>query len=245
MEKIKVSSLEGQSNYQDWKFQIVNLLKYHGLDKLVNGDWKDADPPASIENEDTRKKYDELHDKWIKADCHATALLTSNMEKDVRDQFRICRSAKDIRIHLKLLYEQKLNQRLDLLYCQLFNYEKSKTDSVIIHVTKLQTLWQDIKDELAVLEPSAKMPDSMLISRILHTLTDDEYIRFNNTWDAMPASEQSINKLTELLRLLEVRIERNSSTNDNNIALRARAEPLTRKDKFNDKNEVKYDIQSR
>ena len=50
-------------------------------------------------------------------------------------------------------------------------------------------LWQDIKEELAILDPTAKTPDSMLVSRILHTLTHEEFVRFNNTWDAMPANE--------------------------------------------------------
>jgi len=113
------------------------------------------------------------------------------MEKEIRDQFRICKSSKEVWEHIKLLYEQKSNQRLDLLYCELFGYT---TDSVIIHVTKMQTLWQDIKDELAILD----------------TLTNEEYVRFNNTWDAMPAKEQTVSKLTELLRLLEVRIEQHT-----------------------------------
>ena len=84
----------------------------------------------------------------------------------------------------------------------------------------MQTLWQDIKDELAMLDPTAKMPDSMLISHILHTLTQDEFIRSNNTWDAMSAKEQTIGRLTELLRLLEVRIEHRFNDDDNSVALK-------------------------
>ena len=67
-----------------------------------------------------------------------------------------------------------------------------------------------------MLDPKAKIPDSMLISRILHTLTHDEFFRSNNTWDAIPAKEQTIGRLTELLRLLEVRIEQ-SSNDDGNL----------------------------
>ena len=66
------------------------------------------------------------------------------------------------------------------------------------------------------------MPDSMLVSRILHTLTHEEFVRFNNTWDAVPANEQTIEKLTELLRLLEVRIEQHSGVSDSQpVALKA------------------------
>ncbi len=223
MDKIKISTLQGQVNYQDWKFQVENMLKYYGLTKVVCGEWKDVTPPSPSASADDRAKYQEEHEKWTKSDCHATALLTSSMEKEVRDQFRICKTAKDVWDHLKLLYEQKSNQRLDLLYCELFNYKKNISDSVIVHVTKLRSLWQDIKEELALLDPTAKMPDSMLVSRVLHTLTHEEFIRFNNTWDAMPAKEQTIEKLTELLRLLEVRIEQSSADSENSVALKSDA----------------------
>ena len=81
----------------------------------------------------------------------------------------------------------------------------------------MQTLWQNNKDELAMLDPTAKI--SMLISRILHTLTHDEFFRFNNNWDAMPAKKQTIERPTELLRLLKVRIEQRSNNDDNSVAL--------------------------
>ena len=105
----------------------------------------------------------------------------------------------------------------------LINYKKNASDSVIIHATKMQTLWQDITDELAMLDPTAKMPESMLISRILRTLTHDEFFRFNNTWDAKPAKEQTIGRLTKLLRLLEVRIEQRSNDDDNSVTLKTSA----------------------
>ena len=87
----------------------------------------------------------------------------------------------------------------------------------------MQTLWQDIKDELAMLDPTAKMSDSMLISRILHTLTLDEFVRFNNTWVVMPAKEQTIRRLIEVLRLLEVRIKQRFNDDDNSLALKTSA----------------------
>ena len=74
-----------------------------------------------------------------------------------------------------------------------------------------------------MLDTTAKMPGSMLISCILYTLTYDDLFRFNNIWDAMPAKEQTIRKLTELLKLLEVRIERRSNDADNYVALKTSA----------------------
>ena len=96
MDKVRISSLQGQANYQDWKFQVEHVLKYFGLHKVVNGVWKEESPPAASASDDDRKKYGEEHEKWVKADCHAMALLTSNMKKEVRDQFCVCKSAREV-----------------------------------------------------------------------------------------------------------------------------------------------------
>ena len=218
MDKIKINTLQGQQNYHDWKFQVENMLKYYGLTKIINGESLEEAPPAADASAQQKAEFAKRYEQWMKNDCHVMALLTSTMEREVRDQFRICKTSKEVWDQLKLLYEQKSNQRLDLLYCELFN----SADTIIVHVTKLRTLWQDIKEELASLDPTNKMPDSMLVSRILHTLTHEEFVRFNNTWGAMPANEQTIEKLTELLRLLEVRIEQHSGVSDSQpVALKA------------------------
>ena len=120
---------------------MENVLKYYGLHKVVNSAWKEENPPTATASDDDRKKYEEKHEKWVKADCHAMARLTFNMEKEVHYQFRICKSTRKNWLQLQTLYEQKSNLRLDILYCELFNYKKNASDDVIIHVTKMQTLW--------------------------------------------------------------------------------------------------------
>ena len=148
MDKIKISTLQGQQNYHDWKFQVENMLKYYGLTKIINGESLEEAPPAADALAQQKAEYAKRYEQWMKNDCHAMVLLTSTMEREVRDQFRICKTSKEVWDQLKLLYEQKSNQRLDLLYCELFNYTKSSADTIIVHVTKLRTLWQDIKSWL-------------------------------------------------------------------------------------------------
>ena len=72
------------------------------------------------------------------------------------------------------------------------------SDSVIVCVKKLRICWQDINEKLAITDPSAKKPGSMLISNVLHFLTREKFIRFNNIWDAMPVEQQTIRQLSEL-----------------------------------------------
>ena len=78
MDKIRISSLQGQANYRDWKFQVENVLKYYGSHKVVNVVWKEENPPAASASDDDRKKCEEDYEKWVKPDYHAMALLTSN-----------------------------------------------------------------------------------------------------------------------------------------------------------------------
>ena len=66
MDKIKVSTLQGQSNYQDWKFQVENLLKYYKLTKVVSGEVKEEAPLGANASADERKQYEERHDLWVK-----------------------------------------------------------------------------------------------------------------------------------------------------------------------------------
>ena len=96
MDKIKISTLQGQQNYHDWKFQVENMLKYYGLTKIINGESSEEAPPAADTSAQQKAEYAKRHEQWMKNDCHAMALLASTMEREVRDQFRICKTSKEV-----------------------------------------------------------------------------------------------------------------------------------------------------
>ena len=37
MDQLKISTLQCQHNYHDWKFQVENMLKYYELTNIING----------------------------------------------------------------------------------------------------------------------------------------------------------------------------------------------------------------
>jgi len=63
MDKIKISTLQGQVNYADWKFQVENMLKYYDLVKIVTGIYKDEVIPVVDASAEVLKLYEEQHAK--------------------------------------------------------------------------------------------------------------------------------------------------------------------------------------
>ncbi|UYV74917.1 hypothetical protein LAZ67_12001798 [Cordylochernes scorpioides] len=116
-----------------------------------------------------------------------------------------CSSAKDMWDKLLSVYEQSSGQRLDMLYNQFFNFKKDPTDDISKHISKLESLWNDMQNELTKQE-NLKLPESMLMCRIINTLPD-EYFDFKSVCESVSKEERSLDNLTQRLRLLEIRIQ--------------------------------------
>ena len=57
---------------------------------------------------------------------------------------------------------------------QFFNTKKDPTDDIAKHISKLESLWNDMQNELLKQE-NLKLPESMLMCRIVSTLPDVYY----------------------------------------------------------------------
>ncbi|UYV63360.1 hypothetical protein LAZ67_2003844, partial [Cordylochernes scorpioides] len=120
------------------------------------------------------------------------------------------------------VYEQSSGQRLDMLYNQFFNSKKDPTDDISKHISKLESLWNDMQNELTKQE-NLKLPESMLMCRIINTLPD-EYFDFKSVWESVSKEERSVDNLTQRLRLLEIRIQqRDECSTSSSTALMANA----------------------
>ncbi|UYV74741.1 hypothetical protein LAZ67_12000762 [Cordylochernes scorpioides] len=120
------------------------------------------------------------------------------------------------------VYEQSSGQRLDMLYNQFFNFKKDPTDDISKHISKLESLWNDMQNELTKQE-NLKLPESMLMCRIINTLPD-EYFDFKSVWESVSKEERSVDNLTQRLRLLEIRIQqRDECSASSSTALMANA----------------------
>ncbi|UYV77084.1 hypothetical protein LAZ67_14003178 [Cordylochernes scorpioides] len=104
----------------------------------------------------------------------------------------------------------------------LDSVKKDPTDDISKHISKLESLWNDMQNELTKQE-NLKLPESMLMCRIINTLPD-EYFDFKSVWESVSKEERSVDNLTERLRLLEIRIQqRDECSASSSTALMANA----------------------
>ena len=115
-------------------------------------------------------------------------------------------------------------------YNQFFNIKKDHTDDIAKHISKLENLWNEMQNEL-VKQENLKLPESMLMCRIISTLPDD-YFDFKSVWESVPKEQRSVDNLTQRLRLLEVRIQqREESSASSPTALLAKSNQFKRNTK--------------
>ena len=82
-----------------------------------------------------------------------------------------------------------------MLYNQFFNIKKDLTDDIAKHISKLDSLWNEMQNELQKQE-NLKLPESMLMCRIVSTLPDD-YFDFKSVWESVSKEERSVDNLTQ------------------------------------------------
>ncbi|GBO25070.1 hypothetical protein AVEN_101651-1 [Araneus ventricosus] len=87
---------------------------------------------------------------------------------------------------------------------QFFRSEKDGDDDVITHIAKLQKNFGELNDELKRVAKTT-LPELLLMSRIMSTLPS-EFFEFKSVWESISIEERSVNKLTERLRLIEMRL---------------------------------------
>ncbi|UYV61340.1 hypothetical protein LAZ67_1004471 [Cordylochernes scorpioides] len=187
---------------------------------LVSGCVVDGTYRKPIKQETNEEK--EAYVKWESEDAISQLLFTTSVMPDVSQLIIPCSSAKDMWDKLLSVYEQSSGQRLDMLYNQFFNFKKDPTDDISKHISKLESLWNDMQNELTKQE-NLKLPESMLMCRIINTLPD-EYFDFKSVWESVSKEERSVDNLTQRLRLLEIRIQqRDECSASSSTALMANA----------------------
>ncbi|GBN79835.1 Retrovirus-related Pol polyprotein from transposon TNT 1-94 [Araneus ventricosus] len=198
-----VDKLVGTSNWSKWKRQVELLLRHYDVHELISGDRvcpvlaEDATPEVTVLYEKSRKSF-------MKDDSLAQHVLVGSMDDANVELTATCDSAKSIWEKLLSVYEQNSGQRLDRLMEQFFRSEKDGDDDVVTHIAKLQKNFSELNDELKRVAKTT-IPKLLLMSRIMSTLPS-EFFEFKSVWESIPIEERSVNKLTERLRLIEMRL---------------------------------------
>lgn len=142
--------------------------------------------------------------KFKKKDTTARLIIINGLNDANLQLINTCSSALEIWEKLLAIYEESSDQRLDRLLGQFFNYSKNSGENIATHVTKIQSVFHELNDEMQRLE-KIKLSDVVLISRIMSILPD-EYFEFQSVWESIPREIRTVNLLTERLRLIEGRL---------------------------------------
>ena len=91
------------------------------------------------------------------------------------------------------------------MYLQLLEYKKKTSDTVAMHILRLQKLWLKLREESLRID-KCKLPTSLLIMRILSTLPGD-YFEFHTTCKSVLRDQRSVEYLIERLKMVEICLE--------------------------------------
>ncbi|GFY51386.1 retrovirus-related Pol polyprotein from transposon TNT 1-94 [Trichonephila inaurata madagascariensis] len=101
---------------------------------------------------------------------------------------------------------------------EFFRSDKELEDDIVSHIAKLQRNFRELNDELRCVVKTT-LSDLLLMSRIMSTLPS-EYFELKSVWESVPIEERSVNKLTERLRLIEMRLPSKSADSTAQVATR-------------------------
>lgn len=200
--------LEGENNWNVWKFQVRVVLNSFGLLEVTNG----TTPRPADDSKDLPK--------WLEKDAKAQSIIVTRLAERVIAHVVNCNTAAEIWCKLHSVYELKSSASIHLLQQKFFGYSYLPGSTMGEHISQLQ----DIAKRL--LDLGQKIDDRMLITKILMSLPE-EFRHFISAWESVEESKQTLNDLTARLLLEEQRLgERvatGTSTMDRNTAFAARA----------------------
>lgn len=161
------------NNYRQWKFQIKCALKAKGIDIAA---------PKPRENST----------EWSKNDGMAMFIITSSMDFKQITLIENCETAQEIMLKLESIYEQKSELCKMLIHEKFYQYKMSPSDSVAQHISKVETLAKQLK------ENGESISEMAIITKILGTLPP-KYRSLRQAWMSMDPEQQTIINLTARL----------------------------------------------
>ncbi|CAB0013264.1 unnamed protein product, partial [Nesidiocoris tenuis] len=226
--KVQIDKFEGAGDWIRWKKEVTLLLKHCKVMDVVEGTLKEPVKPADDAAEAVITKYTSDLEKFNDKDILAQLVLVKSLNRANAELVNTCTSARAIWNKLLSVYEQSSGQRLDRLLEQFFNVTIDPSEDIASHVSRLQRTFAEINEELERLTTKS-MPDLVLMSRVMSTLPQ-QYFEFKSVWESVPVEDRTIEKLTERLRLIEMRLP-NKTDDSSALATNAGAKPKWNKRK--------------
>lgn len=197
-EVIQIEKLQQQSQWTAWRFTVRITLLAGEIFDVVSGDAvKPVSAGASADaaaTADANKKIAE----WNKKDARAQKIIATSLGERAKIHVYQCLTSKAMWDKLHSVYEQKNESGKHLLQQKFFSFVKEKSDDIVTHISKLETIVQQLRDLGVVID------DNMVITKILMTLPD-EYRYFVSAWESTAKNLQTIENLTNRLMIEESR----------------------------------------
>lgn len=156
-ELVKIDKLLCAEQWTTWKFQVKILLNANDLFEVVPGD--DPKPPADM---DSDKKV--IEKKWLQRDRKAQKIIATTVGGQALIHIINCSTAQEMWSKLLSVYDHKTTTSINMLQQRFYSYEKDPHDDVTTHISKLETLPQQLR------EAGETVSNSMLTTKILMTL---------------------------------------------------------------------------
>lgn len=138
LKTVAIDKLEGQENWQDWKFQIKIQLEVNNVMHSVETKFEEPEKPADTEEDKVKEDHMKKVAQLKKCEFMAQNLIVTSVSSQVRQFINMCTSAKEMWDKLHSVYEQRTEQRQDRLFNEFFGIKvKDSADSVAKHIAKL------------------------------------------------------------------------------------------------------------
>ncbi|KAI0993905.1 hypothetical protein K3495_g14279, partial [Podosphaera aphanis] len=114
--------LKGEENYAQWKFDIENIARVHGLRKYYHP--KSPAPPKVVDEFDDDASAEDIkaYDEWARGDAKMKLIIRTNVSTSFASQLNRLSTAKEMWDAIANLYESSgivLNQNAIENYIQI------------------------------------------------------------------------------------------------------------------------------
>lgn len=168
-----ITKLKGTANYALWKFEVQIFLDAAQVLEVADG----SDVKPLIAGDAIKK--------WMTKDAMAKKVIVTTIEKQLLPHVLNCTTSAQMWSTLKNLFSKSTEHEKALLYQEFFAFSFPKNNDILMHVSKLENLFEQIR----LLEPTLK--DEILINKILQTLPDS-YRSFHTGWDFLPEGNKTL-----------------------------------------------------
>jgi hypothetical protein len=195
--------LSGNDGWCDFKSDILLLMQIHGVRGIVDGTTEKPKPPEGA-NADEKARFEKLNAEYLRKNAMATFIIRHNLDDKTRNLIRMCGDdALLIWNELSKHFERKSSIRLHQLWQQAFTFRMKSDEDIPQAIARLQTLWVELEKEQLRCGKD-KVPENLLIPRILSILPRPEYDEFLSMWDTIPDDKQTTD---ELIARIQSRLE--------------------------------------